>query len=316
MSVVRNLSPGPRSVPRLDNSLKATARDLFASPIVLCEWPETEKLNAELAKLILEHYRSSPSVVQSARYAWQSGHDMHKWDHPSVAEFVGMLKAAASRMAAHVAPEADQRLLDGWEIVSCFANVTPPGGFSQAHDHIDTGASISGVYYVDLGEVDAPEFAGRTILQDRSGAARPTWKGRDPFSREYAVVPKPGVALLFPAAQVHYVEPYRGKTVRISIAFNMSHPDFDVAYYPGMEKDNWWWRNFRGFMIMRTKIPEMLRTLALLPGYVAQEGRRPGRSSFLRRVKSAFQRAEVDAQAKKAEVDTSAVRLPEKNELN
>ena len=297
------------------NGPEVIARDLFASPVLVCKWPNTEQLNAELRAAILKRYESTPSVVQSARHAWQSEHRMHEWPEACVKEFASMLKVAAANMGAHLAPTAAQESLEDWKIVSCFANVNPPGGYSQPHNHIDTGAQLSGVYYVDIGECE-PKYAGRTIFQDFSGAARQMHNGQDPLSCEYAMVPTPGVACLFTATQMHYVEPYRGKGVRISIAFNMSHRDFGVHYYSEMRTPSWWWRNFRGLMILRQKVPEKLRAVALFASYCAKElGSPDRRGPLLKRIRNALQRAEVDAQAQKGPDQIGDGQLPDKKPL-
>jgi len=311
MSTV-NLRLVPGSV---RNGPEVIARDLFASPILVCKWSDTERLNAELRAAILKRFESTPSVVQSARHAWQSEHRMHEWPETCVKEFASMIKVAAANMAAHLAPSAGQESLDNWEIVSCFANVNPPGGYSQPHNHIETGAPISGVYYVDIGECE-PKYAGRTIFQDYSGAAQLVRPGEDSLSREYALVPMPGAACLFTATQMHYVEPYRGKGVRISIAFNMRHRDFDVLYYPSMRSQSWWWRNFRGLMILRSKIPEKLRALGLFASYCARELSSSNREGpLMQRLRNALQRADVDAQAIKGPDQIGDGRIAEKKSL-
>jgi len=297
------------------NGPEVIARDLFASPILVCKWPNTERLNAELRAAIMERYASTPSVVQSARHAWQSEHRMHEWPEACVKEFASMIRVAAANMAAHLAPSAGQESLADWEIVSCFANVNPPGGYSQAHNHIETGATISGVYYVDIGDCE-PRFAGRTVFQDYSGAAQLVRAGQDTLSREYALVPTPGAACLFTATQMHYVEPYRGKGVRISIAFNMRHPDFDVLYYPNMRTPSWWWRNFRGLMILRDKIPQKLKALALFASYGAKElGGSNREGTLAQRLRNALQRADVDAQSRKGPDKVGDGQLAEKKPL-
>lgn len=319
MQLVRTNALDKRDTAKASNdTVNVVARHLFASPVLLCEWPDTARLNADLRTAILKRFESMPSVVQSARNAWQSEHNMHEWPEPCVTEFANLLKVAAAKMAAHMVPDADQKILDDWRIVSCFANVTPPGGFSHSHDHVDTGALIAGVYYVDIGACEQPGHAGRTILQDHSGVARPKQRGGDLLAREYAVVPKPGAALLFTAAQMHRVEPYRGRGVRISIAFNLAHPDLDVLYYPGMKDRSWWWRNFRGLMVLREKIPEKMRALSIFFGsYLWDElGRQRSQAPLSRRLKSAYQRAQVDAQAASDPLNITGDHLPEKQQLD
>lgn len=294
-------------------------RELFASPIAVCEWPDAERLNAQLRDVILARFKSSPSVVQSGRYAWQSEQDMHKWPEPRIAQFIAMVKAAAANTVARVVPGADQTYLENWRVISCWANVNPPGGHSHSHNHAETGGHLAGFYYVDLGDCNDPSYAGRTIFEDHSGIALPRRLDSSVLAREYALVPKPGRAALFPAAQFHYVEPNRTKGMRITVAFNLAHPEFDVLYYPNMRDPGWWWRNFRGLMLLRTKIPEKLNALALFASYAIDELRRADDVVPLsRRLKSARLRAEVDASAAAdaaRAVNTPDGRLPEKEQI-
>lgn len=304
------------AVPRVSNERqvsRAEVRDLFASPIGIFEWPDTDVLNAELRAAILKRYESTPSVVQSARYAWQSEHHIDRWPEGCFSELAHLIKEAAGKMAAHVAPGSETHAIDGWEIISCWANVNPPGGHSRSHNHVETGGVLSGVYYVDTGGCE-PALAGRTIFEDRSGVALPTRPGIDPLSREYASAPKPGVACLFSASQRHYVEPNRGGGLRITIAFNLKHPNFAAHYYPDMRTPNWWWRNFRGLMVLKEKVPEKLVALAKFAPYLAQELGRGGNASFSRRMKTARERAEVDAGTKKRAAGRDGP-LPDKRPL-
>lgn len=304
--LVANTMPSER------RALRAAIRDLFASPIGIFEWPETDRLNAELRAAILKRYQSTPSLVQSARYAWQSEHHIDRWPEACFAELAAMIKEAAGRMAAHVTSDRETNARDGWEIVSCWANVNPPGGHSRSHNHMETGGVFSGVYYVDTGGCE-PALAGRTIFEDRSGVPRPLQPGQDLLAREVASLPKPGVACLFTAAQQHYVEPNRGQGLRITIAFNLKHPNFLAHYYPDMRMPNWWWRNFRGLMLLRTKLPEKLKAFALFLSYLVQEGQKGGGASLRQRVKTARERAEVDAGTNKGAPDDTA--LPDKQPL-
>ncbi len=298
---------------------KVIVRDLFATPIVVCEWPRTERLNGELRKAIMARYESSPGLVSSNRKGWHSKFDMHKWPEPCVAELMEMVKAAASNMSAHLVGGADKKYLDNWQIKSCWSNINPPGGYNQPHNHIAGNTLLSGFYYVDLGGCEERGYAGRTIFQDRSGIALPARPDGDPLAREYAVVPKPGVMALFPAAQMHYVEPYRGSGLRISVAFNLGHPDLETVYYPDMREQDWWWKNFRGLMLLKTKVPEKAKAMTRFASYFAQELRRPqSNAPFWQRVKVTRDRAEADeAEAREAAQINGAAngRLPEKNRL-
>jgi uncharacterized protein (TIGR02466 family) len=298
---------------------KAAIKDLFATPVGVFEWPCPERLNNELRSVIMARYNTSPGLVSSNRKGWHSTFDMHRWQEPCVGELMSMVKAGAQQMSAHFVDGADKGMSENWKIKSCWSNVNPPGGYNQPHHHIAGNTLLSGFYYVDIGDCPDPKFAGRTVFQDRSGVAQPKRCSSDPLSREYAIVPKPGVMALFPAAQYHYVEPYRGNSLRISVAFNLENPDLDVLYYPDMLEQEWWWKNFRGLMLLKSKIPEKTRALMRFGSYFVDELRRPRQKApFLRRVRVTLDRAEADeAEARlaaggKAKSDAP---LPEKRSL-
>lgn len=290
---------------RINDRPNVTIRDLFAVPVAVCHWPGRERLNAQLRAAIMTRYETSPGVVNSNRKGWHSEFDLHTWPEPCIQEFVEMIKSGATEMMAHMLP--DSAFADGWKIQIAWANVNPPGGHNRSHNHLDEGAHLSGFYYVDIGECESQAHSGRTVFEDRSGVAQPSPAGIDPLSREYALVPRPGTMALFPASQFHYVEPYRGKGVRITIAFNLYHPDFTVLYYPGMRDEGWWWTNFRGLMILKQKIPEKMRALSLFAAYTARELRAPhSKASFSARLKVLYERASVDASAEKDAAGTIA----------
>jgi hypothetical protein len=101
-----------------------------------------------------------------------------------------------------------------------WANVMEPGDYSYPHCHYDSQASL--VYYLDPGENDPREkLAGRFHFSDpripyccSTHPERPT-RGLIPDTRS-------GIMLMFPSEFVHFVHPYRGRTPRITMAWNIS----------------------------------------------------------------------------------------------
>jgi hypothetical protein len=84
----------------------------------------------------------------------------------------------------------------------------------------------SGCYYVTIGDPDPqPAHNGWIEFQD----PRPA----NIHGHKEKVRPEPGLLLLFPAWLNHYVNPYRGRGERISIAFN-----FDVEVVPKQMQAN------------------------------------------------------------------------------
>lgn len=314
-----NITPAAPVLDINKSAPKVTIRDLFPSPVIACEWPNVERLNAELRAAVMERYQSTPGLVSSNRKGWHSKFDMHRWPESCVAELMDMVKATAANWTSHLVPDANEAQLSNWQIKSCWSNVNPPGGYNQPHNHIAGDTLLSGFYYVDLGGCEDRQFAGRTIFEDRSGVSLPAQKGGDPLSREYAVVPKPGVLVLFPAAQMHYVEPNRGNGLRISIAFNLGHPGLETVYYADMREQSWWWKNFRGLMLLKSKVPEKTKAMLRFASYFVEEMRRPqSNSPFLQRVKVTRDRAEADeAEARLVAQDTRLANgeLPKKNQF-
>ena len=109
-------------------------------------------------------------------------------------------------------------------MLAAWANVNLQGAWNTPHMHLP--AQWSGVFYVDLGDMDASlplgEQDGNILFFD------PLQLGeRFKRSPTHAMPPQAGGMLLFPAYLNHMVIPYAGKAPRISIAFNLS------VEYPG-----------------------------------------------------------------------------------
>lgn len=104
--------------------------------------------------------------------------------------------------------------------VDQWANVMETGDYSYPHCHYDSQVSL--VYYLDPGEADPREkMAGRFHFSDpripyccSTHPERPT-RGLLPDIRG-------GTMIMFPSELVHFVHPYRGRTPRITLAWNIS----------------------------------------------------------------------------------------------
>jgi uncharacterized protein (TIGR02466 family) len=99
-----------------------------------------------------------------------------------------------------------------------WANISRNGDFNKPHNH--PGPVWSGVFYVSLGQRD-PEPVDNGWIEFLDPRAS------NPYGTKVRIDPKPGQVLLFPAWLHHYVNPFRGKGERISIAFNTTaeiHP--------------------------------------------------------------------------------------------
>ena len=92
-----------------------------------------------------------------------------------------------------------------------WANISRNGDYNKPHNH--PGPIWSGVFYVSLGQRDPepPDNGWIEFIDPR---------GSNIFGKKVRIDPKPGQVLLFPSWLHHYVNPFRGKGERISIAFN------------------------------------------------------------------------------------------------
>jgi len=289
-----------RLAPELEQQAsKATVLDLFAVPVGRFLWPDSEALNAELKRVILAKLESSPGVVKTNRGGWQSTADLQNWPDECIQTFVRRAHALVREMTRRIVPNATDAHLDGWEMIA-WANVNEKGAYNTAHNHYGFGTIWSSFYYVDPGEAAPGRVtSGFTVFQDRSGVPQETFSDPDPFRREVAVVPQAGLMLVFPSTLYHYVEPYGGDRKRVTIAFNMKHPDFVIPMYEDMEPSTWWWRNFRGLMILPRKIPEKLRALALVPAklHSRQLPRTVHPGPWLEHIRAAIDQATAEASA-------------------
>lgn len=91
----------------------------------------------------------------------------------------------------------------------------------------------------------------------------------DPLRRDVFMSPRNGRMVMFPASLMHSVEPYQGHAQRMTIAFNLYHPAWNVPRLEShLAQADWWWTNFRGLVILRRKLPEKLYALALWPKWL------------------------------------------------
>jgi hypothetical protein len=206
---------------------------------------------------------------------------------------VGRIEYAVREAVRATVPGAGREHLDHWKIMA-WCNVNARGAYNRPHYHDGYGNLWSGFYYVDTGRTPGhQDVGGCTKFQDRSGVAKEVLSNPDPYEREVTVHPKAGLMLLFPGRLYHYVEPYQGDDVRITIAFNLKHPGFVVPYYEGMKEQNWMWTNFRGLMIVPSKVPEKVRALGILAKKL--RGKKPESVSWLSHVKASFDQATAEA---------------------
>lgn len=190
----------------------------FATPVVNFRWPDTQDLNGELENLILDLEQAEPGVGRSNVGGWHSGLGFLDRSEDCVVGLRGRLAAFVHDLnAAVLEPNADRRPEDF--VLQAWANVLRHGDYNGPHSH--PNAFWSGVYYVTGNEtLDDHPFSGKLELADPRPGASLTYAEQTRLYGRFLLSPVPGQMIVFPSWLQHWVHPYRGDGVRISIAFN------------------------------------------------------------------------------------------------
>ncbi|KQZ26019.1 TIGR02466 family protein [Duganella sp. Root1480D1] len=243
---------------------------LFPSPVMYFDWPDSEQLNRELRDVVLARRTTSCGTVKTNRGGWQSDADLQDWQEAPARSLLQRMTGLAAEYVARQTGRDAAEFAAGWKI-RAWANVNEQGHYNRRHDHLGVHSFFSGVYYVNVGDIEAGQAAGgRTRFEDCSFVAIDVDRDADPLRRDYFMTPRNGRMLLFPASLMHSVETYGGTQQRITIAFNLYHPSFTVPrLVERLQQDDWWMTNFRGLIVLKRKVPEKLYAMRLLPRQLA-----------------------------------------------
>ncbi len=200
--------------------------ELFVTPLLRRLCPGAEAANPRLREIILERERNAPGINRSNVGGWQSDRQLLEWPYPEIAGVRDWIIEAVKQVTGHTFGGHPVRLSGSVQIVA-WANVLRRGNFNRVHNH--PGMSWSGVYYVDLGGAPRSEDDGTIELVDPRSAANMVATPGRPFDQKVRVRPGAGEIILFPSWLQHFVNPYEGDDVRISIPFNVSLQQLKVA---------------------------------------------------------------------------------------
>ena len=210
----------------MNEPLKNQFMAAFSSPVLLRQWPGFEEVNAGLKQMILEREPKDPLSIHSNVGGWHSEQDVLTWGGPAIGQLQGWIQMALTDLTMGLAnlsaPPGGQMTMVAW------ANVLRRGGYHLVHDH--NTYAFSGVYYVEVGESDPGQINNLSgmieFIDPRSGIGAIKVPG-DPFKQKMRIPAEPGVMLVFPSWLKHYVHPYHGPGMRISISFNVLFKDLD-----------------------------------------------------------------------------------------
>jgi uncharacterized protein (TIGR02466 family) len=198
----------------------------FGTPVIVFDIPDHEAINAELAEIILQRRRTDRGLVRSNVNSWHSDEDFVKWG----GRHVQQLAQTFASLCSGLTELPNQAGANGRQWVArMWANVFEQGALNRTHCH--PGAFWSGTYYVNDGRRSADEDVGADLVLHSPHEMVSSMYAPDVFIRlpngqrlptTFTVRPRPGLGVIFPSWLMHEVDPYRGSTVRISIAFNFS----------------------------------------------------------------------------------------------
>lgn len=207
----------------------ASARGLFATPLVTAQMPDADALNAQLREIVLKRQAENPGVQRSNAGGWQSAPDMltGRWGGEPSLTVVQFALGACNRFSRDLKMTNEPRF--EWT-ADMWANVNGKGASNNWHVHPQ--AFWSAVYYVDdgYGGSEDPALGGEITFQD------PRYPMNRMFSTElvhcdadgepqdwtFKQRPQSGMLVGFPSWLNHKVETYHGDGTRISLAINMS----------------------------------------------------------------------------------------------
>jgi uncharacterized protein (TIGR02466 family) len=208
------------SAPEFDINKSLTMQ--FGTPFVSYQWPDSEKMNKALAKLILAEEKSDDEGrgIRSNAGGWQSRGNLITRSEPEILALKQRMETMVfNLLGTIVRKDGTERtftlLFDSW------ANVCRNGNYNVVHTHPNAMWSI--VYYVAAGEPDESiPYAGLLELLDPRESANYIQVPNTVLDARNFIENRPGRMVLFPSWVKHMVHPFVGSGVRISIACNVN----------------------------------------------------------------------------------------------
>ncbi len=205
-----------------DFDIKQSLTMLFATPLVIHDWPESDAFNEELKSLLMRK-KASPekkNVVRSNAGGWQSPGNLMTWTEPCIGIFKKRIEKLVSNLLQELVRD-DGRNRSFRLLIDAWANINRRGDYNVVHTH--PNCMWSGVYYVSRGAPDAEvPHGGLLELLDPREAANYIQVSNTVLDGREFVDNQPGRMLLWPSWVKHMVHPYFGDDERISVAFNVN----------------------------------------------------------------------------------------------
>ncbi len=204
-----------------DFDIRKSLSMVFATPLVVHDWPNSESLNNDLKELVLgkEADDAKNGITRANAGGWQSAGNLITWKEPCIEIFRQRIEKLVTNILQHIIRDEGvnrsfRLLIDSW------ANVNRRGDYNVVHTH--PNCMWSGVYYVTPGDPDPDvPHGGLLELLDPREAANYIQVTNTVLDARHFYENKPGRMLLWPSWVKHMVHPYVGEGEQISIAFNV-----------------------------------------------------------------------------------------------
>lgn len=186
---------------------------IFATPLLNRRLAiATPDFIARVKAYVLDLRTRDKGVTLSNFGSWHSSGDLFATKDETMTRLADALLAAVAEMSYfQVRDSQPDCTIEAAFAGGAWANVSRDGDFNKPHTH--PGVIWSGVFYVDPGERDPePPDNGNIEFMD----PRPA----NLHGLKRVIRPVAGQVVVFPSWLVHYVNPFRGRGERISIAFN------------------------------------------------------------------------------------------------
>ncbi len=205
-----------------DFDIRKSLSMVFATHLVVHDWPDGEPHNIELQELVLgkEADDLKNGITRSNAGGWQSAGNLITWKEPCIEIFRQRIEKVVSNLLQELIRDDGKNrsfrlLIDSW------ANVNRRGDYNIVHTH--PNCMYSGVYYVTPGKPDPDvPHGGLLELLDPRQAHNYIQVTNTVLDARHFFENEPGRMLLWPSWVKHMVHPYVGEGERISIAFNVN----------------------------------------------------------------------------------------------
>ncbi|WHI52385.1 TIGR02466 family protein [Microbulbifer sp. MLAF003] len=194
-------------------------KSAFGTPILVKDWPDSERVNEQLTDIILGKESSIPAAKRSNIGSWDSKKDLLEWPYKEVTIVKQRIVSVTREMTMKVtrgkySPAAQDMYAHAW------ANVSRADSYRKIHNH--ESCTWSGVYYVrSVLSQEKSKSSGIIEFVDPRMLCITTELPNSNFGGRVRVMPRAGRMVLFPNWLLHYVNPVEDNSLRICIAFNV-----------------------------------------------------------------------------------------------